>query len=321
MKTEKSHIRSLLSLAVLGIFLVSGWIFRYDISDWWRLRSYEPSTVVARLSQSAGMNDYGQKLFYTAHPQISSADTFNENCRIYEFSIILGCYVSSNGLYGNIYLFDIEDERLRGILEVTAAHEMLHVAYDRLSGSERERVDALTKEAFASVKDKRIRETIAQYETQDSTSVPNELHSILATEVSSLPSELEAYYDQYFSDRKKVVTLSQQYETAFTSRQKQITQIEQRLGGLKAEIDANNARLESEFNRLQVERQAIENNPNSTQARIDSYNQDVNEYQALRSSTAALIAEYNRLVEEYNTISLEINDLYQSIDSTPGGAL
>ncbi len=46
---------------------------------------------------------------------------------------ILGCYNPSSR---DIYIYNVTNSELDGVKEVTAAHEMLHAAWERLSESE-----------------------------------------------------------------------------------------------------------------------------------------------------------------------------------------
>src|SRR6185295_11567695 len=97
-----------------------------------------------------------RRLFYVYHPVLEDKQAFNSHCTDSEKTIVLGCYISRTG----IYLYDVTDSRLNGVEQVTAAHETLHAAYERLSSSERKRVDGLTAQAFAQVTDQRIKDTI-----------------------------------------------------------------------------------------------------------------------------------------------------------------
>lgn len=312
---------TLVLLAVLGI----GFFFRQDVSDWYRLRQYQPPAEVVTLADQDTMTDEGRRIFYTTHPAITGEDEFNTNCRqgnASEYSIVLGCYVSNGGLYGDMYLFNINDERLSGVMQVTAAHEMLHAAYDRLSTKERERVDALLLQAYKQLPEGRIKDTIAQYEANDPTSVPSELHSILGTEVRNLPPELEEYYSQYFVNRSAVVAFSEQYEGEFARREAQVAEYDARLASLKADIESNQAKIDSLNSELSQERaqlDALEASGDAAafNAQVGSYNQDVAAYNALVAETRAQIETYNALVEERNNLALEVKELTEAIDSRP----
>lgn len=319
---SRGRFAGLILFVAILVALGLGWLFRQDISDWWRLREYQPPAQVVQLADQATMTDEGRRIFYTTHPEITDEAAFNANCRqgtAAEYSIILGCYVSNGGLYGNMYLFNIDDQRLSGVMQVTAAHEMLHAAYDRLSPSERERIDALLTETYQNMPAGRIKDTIAQYEAADPASVPSELHSILGTELRDLPPELEEYYRQYFTDRLAIVAFSEQYETEFTRRQDQVAAYDVRLAQLKATIDANQARIESLNAGLNRQAQQLESiqDPGIYNQAANAYNAEVAAYNELVRLTRAQIDEYNALVETRNNLALEVQALTEAIDSRP----
>jgi hypothetical protein len=96
----------------------------------------------------------------------------------------------------------------------TAVHEMLHAAWQRLPGSERDRLSPFlvaasdadrTEPRVASVIDGEMRHYNAS--SVESPEMVNELHSILGTQVAGLPPELESYYARYFMDRMVIVAL------------------------------------------------------------------------------------------------------------------
>ncbi len=315
---------------ISGLFFVSMVLavtatvfFRQPVYDWWRLRDYAPSAEVSALAEITTMTDEAQHIFYATHPAVTDAETFNQNCHIEEFSIILGCYVSRSGLVvsGNIFVFDVTDKRLKGIREVTAAHEMLHAAYDRLDASERERINTLLVNTYKTLDNQRIKDTVAQYQDNNPASVPNELHSILGTEVRKLPGELETYYARYFADRSAVVTLSETYEAEFSSRQNRVQQIDKQLTALKIEIEFNQALLGERNGRLMTERTALNqlrvSDVVAYNQRVEAYNRSVNEYNALVNATRRDIQRHNRLVKQRNSLVVEVQDLMQAIDSTP----
>ena len=182
----KKYVSIVLTAMIAALPFVGIWQ-RQAIFDWWRLRDYTPSNRIVELAANTTMTEDGKHLFYVYHATLQTADEFNQSCDFSEQSIILGCYVSGRG----IYIYDVKDERLNGIHEVTAAHEMLHAAYERLSSKERQKIDALTQKAYEQSANERIRGTVDAYKKRDPSIVPNELHSILGTEVRDLPAELE----------------------------------------------------------------------------------------------------------------------------------
>lgn len=299
------------------MLILLAFVFRQDIYDQWRLSQYDPPARIEQIASKTTMTSDAQKYFYVTHPQIDKQSTFNEHCDIKEYSIILGCY---NGQ--NIYLYDIKDKRLSGIVEVTAAHEMLHAAYDRLTSSEQKRVDDMTAAAFKKIDSKRIKRSIAQYEKADPGVVPNELHSILGSEVRDLPSDLEEYYEQYFTNRSAVVALSEDYEQEFSTRENKVAQLDKELARLKATIDANEAQLVIDSGAIESERIRMDGlrasgNTGAYNAAVDGFNAQVSAYNNLVQITTTQIEEYNAKVKERNDLAGEIDGLINSIDSTP----
>ena len=316
-KKKSFEIFVVFCLLLVGL----GFVFRQDLMDWYTLRTYDPPASIEKITKTNKFTDLGKRYFYVARPAIVSGAQFNQKCRDglpTEFSIVLGCYINTDG----IYLFRVTDKRLNGIVEVTAAHEMLHSAYDRLSNDEKNEVDKMLQEAYQGKKDVRIKRTIEQYKQQDPSSVPNELHSILGTEVANLPADLENYYKQYFKDRTTITDLSSSYESEFSSRQNKADQIGLQLSGLKAEIDsaqqsANQKRAQLLDDKGSLDDLLASGNTDEYNSRVDSFNNEVAVYNALVKQIEAKINSYNSLVAEYQEVSVEINDLYQSIDSRP----
>lgn len=314
----KAILRRLFPLFVVVAVLagvITGWSQRWAIHDWWRLRNYKPPATIAKLATDTTMNKSARKLFYVYHPEIESKERFNEHCRTAEHTIVLGCYVPTTG----IYISDIRDKRLDGVLQVTAAHEMLHAAYDRLEGNEKKRIDELLNGAFKNLRNKRIRETINDYR-QNGADTTNELHSILATEVRNLPAELEKYYKQYFTDRIKVVSYSEKYEAAFTARKAQLASYDQQLAKLKQQIDVMRSSLAKQASLLSAERAELDSyvaakNYKAYNAGVTAYNQQVNRYNTAAVNLKNLINTYNDLVAKRNTIALENNELIKAIDN------
>ncbi len=312
----KKLLKLLLLLSPIGL-IVAGFLFRSDIYDQWRLSQYDPPARIEQIAQTTTMTADGQKRFFVAHPEIDQQTTFNQHCDIKEFSIILGCYDGRN-----IYLYDVKDKRLAGIVEVTAAHEMLHAAYDQLSGTQRKKVDDMTNEVYQKLTNARLIATVKNYEKQDSASVPNELHSILATEVRSLPKDLEQYYAQYFSNRAAVVALSEKYEAEFTSRETQVAALDQKLKATKSTIDDNQSRISSlgvelTKNHQELDRLKSANEVSLYNMGVTIFNNQVKSYNALITDTKKLIADYNKMVKERNNLATEVQGLVEAIDSTP----
>ncbi len=285
-----------------------------NIIDWWRLRSYEPSSQIVSLADRTDLNDYGRKLFYVHDPELLSKADFCNSCTVGEATIVLGCYISNQ----RIYLYNVEDERLSGIEEVTAAHEMLHAAYDRLSPSEKQRIDALLLKVYVDLPAGRIRDNIKAYEDRDKSVLQNELHSILGTEVSDLPKELEEHYRNYFKDRSVVVALSITYSDEFERRTNQIEAYDEELAKLNGEITRSNVENGLTADALQRERELLESfrgDANTYNQAVDRYNAKLPGYNERVNSVSGLIVQFNDIIKKRNEIAVEEKELVQAIDT------
>jgi hypothetical protein len=308
-------LRLLVGVGILGVLAAAYWQ-RQSLYDWWRLRDYEPAAEIVALADNAAMNAYGRKLFYVHKPELNSRKDFNQNCSGYEQTIVLGCYIT----HRNIYIFDVTDTRLEGIEEVTAAHEMLHAAYDRLSQAERTRVDGLTTSYFAQIADSRLKSVVKSYEDRNASVVPNELHSILATEVRALPAELEHYYAKYFTNRKAVVDYSEQYEAVFTQQQQHIESLAQRIDQLNTELKSERFAIEQLENVLSADAERLEQLKRegdiaAYNTGVPEYNQKVGHYQYRIKTYNTNVQLLNSLVEEHNQLAVEQKQLIDAITS------
>lgn len=303
-------------LLVIGVTAGSFYGVRnsQNIIDWWQLRDYVAPQEVADLATNAGFNDLGRKLFYVYDPQLLGKDEFAKRCTVGSETIVLGCYISKQ----SINLFDIQDERLAGGKEVTAAHEMLHAAYDRLSPQEQDKLESLLVETFNNLHDKRIEEIVRTYERRDRTVVANELHSILGTDVRDLPGPLEEHYRLYFSDRSKVVTLAEKYNAEFAKREDEIANYDNQLAVIQGEVVQleSNLKLQKDaMDRQRAELEGLKSDVEAYNASVESYNALVRSYNKDVDTLKAKVEAYNKLVEERNAIAVEERELVNAIDT------
>lgn len=312
-KPSRSIIATLLLIAIPAFLFFQRW----NIYDAYRLQGYTPPAPISSLAQETAMTETGKKLFYVNHPEQSDKEVFRERCTTGEQTIVLGCFIAFQG----IFLQDIDDDRLNGVQQVTAAHEMLHAAYQRLSASEKNRIEALLNEQFAAMDNPRIKQTIEDYKNAGA-DITNELHSILGTEVRDLSPELETYYKRYFTDRIRVVEFSEKYESAFTSRKNQVRAYDEQLNQLKSDIESSNADLarrqaEIENRQAALERYLAANDTESYNAGVPGFNALVDAYNRQVNRVRGLIDEYNAIVKLRNEIALEESELVKAIDTRP----
>jgi hypothetical protein len=308
-------------IALWIVFL--GWavLNHQKVYDWWHLRGYTPPTAIKNLAAQDTMNDYAKRIFYVNEPIIEAKSAFSEKCPADggEKTIVLGCYHSDQA---GIFILNVDDPRLDGVEEVTAAHEMLHAAYDRLSKSERGHVDAMLQDFYDNgLTDERIKSTINSYKTTEPDDLVNEMHSIFGTEVANLPAPLEAYYKKYFTDRQQIAAFAAKYQSEFTSRKAQVAQYDAQLAGMKTQI--NN--LEADLNAKQAQIDAEQSRLNSLRssgdidgynAGVPGYNYLIDQYNAEVAQVKDLINQYNSLVETRNAVALEEGQLVKELSGS-----
>lgn len=328
-KNYQSRSRSrYISLVVLGIWFLAIYVVfsnRQGIIDWWKLTNYTAPAEISQLATETTMNDYSRKVFYVNQPSIEDKTTFIDKCPsgiTQEKTIVLGCYYTGQG---GIFLLGVDEPRLEGVEQVTAAHEMLHAAYDRLNSEERAKIDSLLMDFYNNqLKDKRILDTIESYKVTEPDDIINEMHSIFPTEIKELTPELEQYYKKYFSNRVQIAGFAEKYQAEFTSRQNSVAQDDSRLKTLKSEIDQLEANLKLKQDALSA-KQAFMNSLKSSgnitayNSEVSVYNRLVNDYNDDLASLKALINTYNQLVVKRNATAQETQELTQelSTDQTP----
>ncbi|HSX53348.1 MAG TPA: hypothetical protein VLF90_03185 [Patescibacteria group bacterium] len=318
---SKPKRKGLITLLVLLALLVFVWLKHNAIYDWFQLRNYSAPAQVVQLATDTTMTSQTTHLFYVNHPAIESSSDFNASCPNNggEQTIILGCYHNPQR---GIFLFSVSDPQLNGVMQVTAAHETLHAIYDRLSTKERNYVDGLLQDYYQhDLHDQRLLDTIAAYKKSEPKDVVNEMHSVFGTEVSNLPPALETYYAQYFTNRAKIVSYSQQYQAAFSSRKAQADNLLQQIKALEQQLSTLKAQIDSQESDLRAKRQAIDSERGNItdvqafNAQVDDYNSQVTLYQAKVATYNQLVNQHNQLRDQYQAIAVEETQLFKELDS------
>jgi hypothetical protein len=316
MKRLKRYLRS----GIIAAVAIVGIRFTQDLQDWSKLLAYQPSPEIVRLATTTTMTDTARRLFYVNQPTIETSKSSLNFCNNSEQTIILGCYVSSKG----IFLQAVTDPRLQGLMEVTAAHEMLHVAYHRMSLFEQTQINKQLQMALAQLQNPRILHLIETYNRQDPKSVDSELHSILGTEVQQLSAELEQHYRTYFIDRLSVVALSERYEGMFTTLQAKAKILSQQLATQNLALDRLSAQVKQADEAVESERSHLKSSiltdPHSDYSfRVSTFNNQVQDYNQLLSQLQSQNHAYNQLLTERNALTSEQKSLFESMEnkSTP----
>jgi len=311
--------RLLVSLLVLAAAL-SIFFFRQDLLDRFTVWQFKPTAEVSALATSAGLSEKGKFYYYASRPAVQDREVFNASCNTAssEQTAVLGCYVLQR-----MYIFNVTDPQLNGIKEVTAAHEMLHAVYDRLSPGKRTRVDALVNQAAQKVTDPTFIALLKEYEKTEPGERLNELHSIIGTQIGNLDDELESYYGQYFTDRNALVRTYDTYQQVFGRLKIQQDQLVQELDQLNQEITAETSSYNQEAatlnNDIELFNSRAENGTITSQATFNTQRNELmsrqQELQQIKASINTKIATYNEKRQQLIVVNSQAETLNRNINS------
>ena len=303
-------------MVILTVVTVAVVVNRAWVYDWLRGVAYRPTVEMAEIREKLGLTGQGEFLFNAAQPELETATEFNTNCRQDESEIaVLGCYTA-----GNIYIYNITEERLAGIRELTAAHELLHAKWARMSEAEKvELVEPLTRVFEAN--QEMLGEEINSYDISEK---QEELYVRAGTEVKDLPDALEKHYAKIFKDQDKIVDFYEGYIAVFREIKAQMEKLVGEMESLKAEIDSKMAQYQTDFAALEGDIASFNScaetagcfasegefyaQRNGLVARQDALN-------ILNDEINNLVDAYNVKVEEYNADVTESRKLQDIINS------
>jgi CII-binding regulator of phage lambda lysogenization HflD len=287
------------------------------ISEWLRLRTYQPPKAIAALAIDDTMTDQGRRFFYLNRPELLSNQKFTKKCPAgTEETVVLGCYHS--GQHG-IFLLKVTDKRLQGVEQVTAAHEMLHAVYDQLNRADKQAVNGMLKDFYHhGLHNKTIKKILKNYKKTEPGQSLNEMHSIFGTEISKLPHGLRHYYQRYFKNRSKVVKYYKNYRSAFSSRQQTIKQYDATLKTWAKQIDSDKSNLDVLNQRLKSLKAQLHTYKTNQEfhkynALVPVYNNVVDTYNNNIKEIKSLIKKYNTLVNKRNKIAFQEKQLLQAV--------
>ena len=305
----------LIWLAVVGLLIVNG----QSIVDWWRLRGYVPPAAVVALANEDTMTSYTRHLFYLNRPQLlGSVTSFRAYCPENQTSIVLGCYHPDQD---GIFIYDVPDPTLAGVQQVTAAHEVLHAVYARLSGSQRANLDnELQSYNNHGLDSPLVKAEVKLYQQTEPGSVMDEMSCTFGTEIANLPPALNAYYSKYFVNRAAIVAYEQDYQAAFSSRQAVVAQDDAQLSSLKSQLDSTESQLATSLNALNAQQSNLTSLRNSGDITaydggVPSYNSSIDAYNAQVQIAENLVSQYNQLVVSRNQVAGQITTLVSALDT------
>lgn len=304
------------------LILITTWLVlnRQYVVDQINVWNYKPSSDIKQIETRSGLAGKGLFYLYSSNPQVDGSADFNVNCGKREAqSAILGCYTNRN-----IFVYNVSNDQLDGIEEVTTAHETLHAVWDRMSDADKKAVSALLEAQYASMNDPKLKERMDYYDRTEPGERDNELHSIIGTEVASISPELDDYYSQYFDDRSKVTTLYASYNAVFTKLADESEALYAQLGVLSTEIDTLKAAYQTEATTLSNDIANFNQKANGGGFTSDS---EFNKQRAVLLNRSKLLEAQRTLINakvklynedniKYQALVVQSEALNKSIDST-----
>lgn len=309
------------ALAVAGIWVL---VHPQRVTDQFTVWNFAASSAIQAYADRSTMTDEGRFLFYASRPEISPASEFDAHCSSQLEGVgILGCYQHADK---RIYLYDVTDDRLDGIEEVVAAHEMLHAAWDRMSEGERTALAPLLEAAAATkADDPEFAQTLEYYAKAEPGQRLNELHSIIGTEFSDVGPGLEAHYSTYFVDRAALVGLHETSHAVFQQQQDAIDEIVAELEALQAGVDADYASYNAGYDRLNTDiadfNARAQNGDFTSQSQFNAERNALiarqGELDSLYASINERAGQYTALVAQLDDLNAQVSKLNQSINIKP----
>ncbi|MDP3992727.1 MAG: hypothetical protein Q8Q05_00715 [bacterium] len=294
----KGCFKGCLVIAVLVVALVIYGAVKSGsfLSDESIIKKFPPSTVIADIALQNTYTDKGKAMLYRTDPKFVDGETFRAIC-------------AADGIEGlactdtkKTTLLQIDDPEFIDHKYSAATHEMLHVAYYRLTDTETTAVNALLDQELARHQDDdhlvSILDILKEKKAGDTETMYSELHSKFGVEYTDLVPGLEEHYKLYFVNRAEVVRLYQ--EGGFNSRVRRIDQLKQEGVAMEKKIDALNSTLRS----LQAAGVANED--------VDDFNAKVNQHNSLVRQYNAKAAESQKLFAEVETFYRYFNPDYKS---------
>ena len=312
----------LVAVAWLGVILVIAFsAYRQSLIDLISYWQYQPSEAVLNLSKASFMSPKAEFVFLASQPVLDPTYNLHQECHGVEDTVsVLGCYKDRQ-----IYIFDVQDPEINQVKVVTAAHEMLHAVYARLSESERKTInELLTQEYLKLINHKKFAERLSAYAGLPPAQLSNELHSIIGTEIAKVSDGLEKYYQRYFTDRQKIVELNRSWLLAFESRQEESKKLLKEINQLEEQIKEDSALYNFSVNYLNIKIGTF--NEQADQGRFASQAEflgeraklikDIRLLETTREEINKAIDQYNQLLIKYNEINVELKELFSHLDSS-----
>ena len=315
-QNAKQHYLKWIVLFILAVIVIAIILNRAWIYDWFRGVTYRPTAEMVNIRDKLKLTGRGEFLFNATQPELNKADDFNANCRQDEGEVaVLGCYTA-----GNMYVYNITDTKLDGIRELTAAHELLHAVWARMSNAEKEDLKPILQQVYqnnlSALKD--------DVETYADDEWIEEIFVRAGTEIKRLPDVLEKYYAEIFSDQDAVVDFYESYIAVFREIKMKMEGLASEIEVLRDSINVKMAEYENIVNQLETDIAEFNSCAETVGCFVTEAEFNVrrnalvvreSELNLLNDEINNMIDDYNLKVDEYNADALESRKLQNMINS------
>ena len=259
------------------------------------------------------MTGLGRLYFYGAEAEVLTGQLFAAACPSPEASTqqILGCYRNHR-----IYVLGVTRPELVTVVDVTAAHEMLHAVYEDLDSIAHADVDPKLSALYDSTPDVHIHQIVPIYEMRTPLNRASELHSLIGTQVGTLTPELDTYYGQFFKDRPQIINVYVAYISVFDNLLNHYHELDVQLADLRDQI--NGLRGQAQAAGGEAQRLGSQIDALRAQGRISESNGLVAPQNAAARQANGLVAQANGLIDQYNAVVSEINGVAQQLGGLEG---
>ncbi len=315
---QKGQVAGQVLAALLGIVVALGIVQilqSYYVQDTWKGLWYEPEEKIEAIEEALELTGSGKRIFRATQPTIENREDFNEHCKNQRMEVsLLGCYTG-----GKMYVYEITREQLIDSNKVTAAHELLHAAWERLSDRERTDVARMLEE----VKEQNAEWLEQELQTYAEEDKLEEMYTRVGTKLAEIPEQLEEHYRKYFLNRQKIVAYYDKTQEPFEELQEKNDRLRTEIFAIKAEIAKERDAYLVEVTNLDDEIEEF----NACAAEVGCFTAEA--FVARRTELAEKqtqlnqrrinlnnkIEENNARVEEYQKNQAELGELNEAMDS------
>jgi len=229
----------------------------------------EPAPEVAALAAEMYLTDEGRDLLYMSEPELLGAAEFTGRCDRGDGDAApggaVGCYHSTAGgleTGGRIVIYQPADARLHGFVVETAAHELLHAAWNDLTADERAAAQPLLEAVVAGIDPAddlhaQLAGSVGIYPENRTT----ELFAYLGSQVwqpGGFDPALEELYGRYIANREALVGVHIAFEQQMDAMTAELTAAHEALNQQRYDQQLATAQLDADLAALAQYRATIE---------------------------------------------------------------